>query len=119
MAGVHHVYNLYNMCIRMCIYVITFMVIGNPVGDNRVPNHFEKFNDVQYYRYMNYVLQYNYQYHDNFLYQYIVIYMIPLVVHLFKHLLLKLFRDHSSFPIIIFSEHVNKLMIKLLFYFIY
>ena len=24
---------------------------------------------------MNYVLQYNYQYHDNFLYQYIVIYM--------------------------------------------
>ena len=77
MAGVHHVYNLYNMCIyiRMCIYVITFMIIGNPVGDNRVPNHFEKFSDVQYYRYMNYVLQYNYQYHDNFLYQYIVIYM--------------------------------------------
>ena len=75
MAGVHYVYNLYNMCIHRCIYVITFMVMENPVGDNRALNHFEKFSDVQYYRYMNYVLQYNYQYHDNFLYQYIVIYM--------------------------------------------
>ena len=47
----------------MCIYVIAFMAIGNPVGDNRVPNHLEKFSDVQYYRYMNYVLEYNDQYH--------------------------------------------------------